>query len=264
MTDRFTGRRVLIVGDLMTDVDIHGTCTRFAAEAAGCPVIREDRRESRPGGAGAVAEMVLGLGAIPDLATGPETSIRTRFLVGGRQLWRHDIDAQPPAPDESARLCATVEAAVRRVEVVLISDYGRGVCSPAVVQTAIRGGLARHLPVIVDPPRGQDWSPYRGATLIKCNRPEWEADGRIGVAGGVIVTDGPRGMTHFRRGLEAAHYPAEPAPVVDVTGAGDMVLACLGVCAAAGVDWPAACKFANAMAALKVQRRGAVPVGHPR
>jgi D-beta-D-heptose 7-phosphate kinase/D-beta-D-heptose 1-phosphate adenosyltransferase len=60
--------------------------------------------------------------------------------------------------------------------------------------------------------------------------------------------------------LDGALIPARPRLAVDVTGCGDMVLAALGVCVAAGMDWQEACTVANAAAGLKVERRGAVPV----
>lgn len=248
--------RILVIGDLIRDVDVHGSCSRFAAESAGCPVFTEEWRTDRLGGAGAVAAMCEGLGASARLLAGDNASIKTRCFVDGRQLWRHDLDAPPLDATEVAELVDEFEAAVRvKPDMVLIADYGKGACHQAVVRTVIEAGI----PCLVDPARGVDWRTYRGATAIKCNASEWAAAGTPAHSTHVVRTDGPRGLTHFHRGT-SVDYRARPSRLVDVTGAGDMILAALGVCLARGMDWPAACRFANVAAGLKIERQGAVPV----
>lgn len=250
--------RILVIGDLIRDVDVHGSCSRFAAEAAGCPVFAEERRESRNGGAGAVALMAQGLGARVGIITGPNDSAKYRHFADGRQVWRHDIDAEPLTATEVAELADEVCQEIRNHDwsVLLIADYGKGVCQYAVVRAAIDGAAARHVPCLVDPARGVDWRTYRGATCIKCNALEWAAAGTLSHSEHVVRTDGARGLTHFHRG-ESIDYPARPSKLVDVTGAGDMVLAALGVGLARGLSWPAACRAANEAAGLKVERHGA-------
>ncbi|MDB5310668.1 MAG: hldE [Gemmataceae bacterium] len=267
--DQVPGRRVLVVGDMMRDVDIHGRCDRFAAEASGCPVFTEERREERPGGAGAVAAMVAALGATVDLVTGPP-SLKVRHFAGGRQVWRHDTDAGALTRAQLSEILAHLRAGLDDADVVLIADHGKGACTPGVLRTVIEGAADRGIQCLVDPAPGSTWEEYRAATLIKCNRAEWDgaydrhkresAGWWERLVYGVIVTDGPQGMTHYPRRAGAVDYPTRARPAVDVTGCGDLVLAVLGVCMASGAIWDEACDLANRAAGIKVGRHGATPV----
>ena len=259
--------RILVVGDLIRDVDVHGVCSRFAQESAGCPVFAETRREERAGGAGAVAVMATGLGATVGLIAGPNDSVKYRHFVDDRQVWRHDLDAPSLTAPEVASLADEVRDELTAVwDAVLIADYGKGACQHAVVRAAIDGATRSGITCLVDPAHGVDWRTYRGATAIKCNRPEWMAasashafDWWKELVPNVIVTDGDRGLHHFY-GTDCDSYPARAAKLVDVTGCGDMVLAGLGVCLSLGRTWPDACRFANVVASLKAERRGAIAV----
>ncbi len=269
LAERIARKKVLIVGDLISDIDVHGTTTRFAQEAEGCPVIAETRREIRRGGAGAVALMVREFGAEDCLVhAGTAPSIKTRYFVGGRQVWRHDQDAVAPSAWRVSANVHDVEKGIAHADVVLIADYGKmgGAAAYPIWRAAIDGANARGIPVIVDPAHGTDWRTYKGATAIKCNAVEWRAITPASVGfweeytANLIVTRGSNGMLHCPRGFYETEYPARPSNCIDVTGAGDMVLAALGVCLAAGLDWPDACRFANIAAGHKVERHGAVAV----
>lgn len=251
--------RVVVVGDAITDVDVHGRWRSFPAqEAASCPVFVEERRAQRPGGAGAVAAMVRGL-----LADTAEFSaglhVKRRYFVGGQQIFRVDDEASPAILN--ARLIAEE---IPYVDAVLIADYGKGVCTPAVLRAAIDGAKARDIPCIVDPARGADATRYAGATWIKCNAAEFAAlkARPEPLPPRVIVTLGADGIRPMRTDSEqyATTYPTRPRNVVDVTGAGDMVLAALGVAIAGGLSWAEACTIAVAASGCKVERQGAVPV----
>lgn len=255
--------RILVIGDLIKDVDIHGTCNRLAAESPCCPVFAETRREERPGGAGAVAVMCLGLDAAVHSITGPKVSVKTRFFVEGQQMWRQDSDALPLTAPEVAALADEVHAQFEQFwNIVLIADYGKGVCTYPVVREAIDRAARAGIPCLVDPAHGVDWRTYRKATCIKCNHFEY-SKGSTNWSKHVehcVVTHGDHGLYHFGNDYPDAHYPSRHSNMVDVTGAGDMVLASLGVCLARGLGWPLACRFAAIAAGLKVERRGAVAV----
>lgn len=269
--------KILVIGDLITDVDIHGTCSRFAQESPGCPVFVETRDEERMGGAGAVAMMCAGLNGSEvyenvKLIYGDDTSIKTRHFVDGRQVWRHDNDAKPLSAVQAAELTDDVCGSFdEKWDAVLIADYGKGACVYPAVRMAIEKAAYQNIPCLVDPAHGVDWRTYRGATAIKCNWPEWcKAGGDIsrGFDGRpfwcqhvpvVVSTRGELGMTyHTKHG--SSDYAARPSKLVDVTGAGDMTLAALGVCLARGMSWDQACRFAAIASGMKVERRGAVPV----
>ena len=127
--------------------------------------------------------------------------------------------------------------------------------------------------VIVDP-KSANLAIYRGATLLKPNRKEFaeatrsraDTDSNIAEAAqeimqladceAVLVTQSEHGMTLVARGAAAIHVPGHPVKVRDVSGAGDTVAAVLAVALAAGADWEAALRIANAAAAVAVSKSG--------
>lgn len=251
---------ILCVGDLCEDVDVHGHMDRYAAESPGCPVFHWDSTEVRYGGVGAVWRMVQALGSTTRNVCG-HSSIKTRFFVDGRQVWRYDRDSETSA-FMAADAMEMVKHHIRYADAVLIADYGKGLCTNEVLRAAIDGAAQRGIPCLVDPHRNPDWSRYKGATAIKCNQNEWEAaiDSPPSYEfANLVVTHGATGiMWHDER--ETEDFPSRQRNAIDPTGAGDMVLASLGVCIAGGMSWPKACQVANAAAGLKVERHGAVPV----
>jgi D-beta-D-heptose 7-phosphate kinase/D-beta-D-heptose 1-phosphate adenosyltransferase len=253
--------RVLVVGDRMVDRDHHGQEERYAQEAAGCPVFTVEHTTERRGGAGAVAEMAAALGAEVDLVAGERCAARTRYFAGGRQVWRRDDAPAPLSAAEWSELAEQVELAALSADVVLVADYGQGACTPAVLRAAIGAAADRRIPCLVDPARGRHWSHYRGATCVKCNWHEFDGGDVGALENGteLIVTAGDRGLRWLGQG-GAREFRARPRNVVDVTGAGDMVLAALGVGIGSGLSWPEACTFAVAASGCKVERHGAAPV----
>jgi D-beta-D-heptose 7-phosphate kinase/D-beta-D-heptose 1-phosphate adenosyltransferase len=268
LTEMIAGKRILVIGDKIHDVDLHGRYTRFAAESPSCPVFTQDLRFSRPGGAAAVADMVHGLGALVSLITPRDASTKRRYFVDGRQVYRADDDLTAIEPAEEASLVARIAEDLPRADAVLIADYGKGACTWDVVRSAINGSACRSnlsaIPCIIDPHRTANWAYVKGATAIKCNAAEYrESVSNIAwskLVENLIVTDGANGLRHHIPLKESQHYPARYVTEVDVTGAGDMVLAALGVFLAAGCGWRMACELAVIAAALKVERHGAVAV----
>jgi D-beta-D-heptose 7-phosphate kinase/D-beta-D-heptose 1-phosphate adenosyltransferase len=187
-------------------------------------------------------------------ATQARTSVKTRFVEQSRlqQLLRQDDDACGEIVDDWSKY-----PDVSSYQAVLIADYGKGYVTRRLLDALI-GKVA---PVIVDPYRHAAWTWYHGVQAIKCNDAEAEGK-RWSSAGGadVIVTHGAKGMSYCTGGSILKEFPARPRRIIDVCGAGDMVLAALGVCIAGGLSWPDACEVANAAAGLKVERFGAIPV----
>lgn len=250
--------KILVVGDYIVDRDVHCEPVRFAQEAAHCPVWKEVHTVKRPGGAGAVDAMVSGLGAeswlVPEWSS-VSAAKKTRYFINGVQQQRIDADAKPLDIGEDAEIVRSIVNEIKDADCVLIADYGKGTCTDAVLRAAIDGAAKRGIPCIADPHQGP-WERFAGVTAIKCNQHQqrqWEESN-------VIVTQAEQGIIFYQPHELMQLFKWRKRDATCVVGAGDMVLATLGVCIAGGLSWPDACKIANAAAGLKVERRGAVPV----
>jgi D-beta-D-heptose 7-phosphate kinase/D-beta-D-heptose 1-phosphate adenosyltransferase len=279
--------RILVLGDLILDRYRFGAAERLSPESP-APVFRLSRTVDCLGGAGAVAVMAAALGARVRLLgvagedraadrtnalldqqrdisnrlvdeRGRPTTVKERWIAGGRQLLRTDRESRDPIGNAAVELLSR-EVKSAEYGALLIADYGKGVCTHALVKRALVDARHKNAIAIVDPARGTDWRRYSGATAIKANESEWNEqpvrpkDWRV-----LVRTLGSRGMDLWREGAPT-RFPAKQRRVVDVCGAGDMTLAALGVCVAGGLDWAEACRVANAAAGLKVERFGASPV----
>lgn len=285
--------RILVIGDAILDRYVFGHYGKPNPERPGQRVFVAEREECRLGGAAHVASQCAALGAAVELAYGikpddgdrygnlimsmldrtgirewqhywrsDETTVKTRFVVEGEVVHRTDRDASSIdlAPDSGASIKAWCHCwKFQEPDLILIADYGKGVCTPELLQAVIDEATARNTPVLVDPARGVDWKRYRGATLIKCNHAEW----REAVATQrdadwlphLIVTRDRQGMT-VNTGGESHLLPAATNKAVDVTGAGDVVLAVLGVEMARGQSVLEAAKIANVAAGLSCEHVG--------
>jgi D-beta-D-heptose 7-phosphate kinase/D-beta-D-heptose 1-phosphate adenosyltransferase len=169
---------------------------------------------------------------------------------------------------------------LRSYQALLISDYNKGVCTPRVVRTLIQAAREAGIPAIVDPARGVDYGIYRGATTMTPNRLEAELATGIKIAKEpdafaagellcrrlqldmAIVTLDRDGMALvWPRSAQAETqagqiFPTRARAVYDITGAGDMVLAMIGVAFAGGASPAAAIELANVAAGLEVERIG--------
>ncbi len=291
--------QVLIVGDAMLDRYWYGDVERISPEApVPVAVIRESKE--LPGGAANVAMNVSALGAHGDLLsiTGDDreadalerllraptvnvgcllcrdklinTIVKLRVISRHQQLLRIDFES-PPSKDARVTLLDTFLKQLPRYRAVIISDYGKGGLGH--IREMIEAARAKGLPVVVDP-KGEDYSAYRGATLITPNRKEFElVAGRfrdnleleqkaVAMAEaldlqGVLVTRGEDGMSLIRRSAKPLHIPARAREVFDVTGAGDTVIAAIGCAYAAGGELEDAVQLANMAAGIVVGKLGA-------
>lgn len=306
LLERFPDQAVLIVGDVMLDRYWWGTVTRTSPEAP-VPVVRKRRCTDAAGGAANVATNVAGLGgrallvglvgddesgrdlrrALAAAGIGPDhlivtgdrpTTVKTRIIAHDQHVVRVDEeDTSPATQAESRAILETVLDLLQSVQVLVLSDYAKGVLSPQVLREVIPAGRARSIPTLVDPKR-HDYSCYDGATLLVPNRLEAtiaaglqpddrdvvDPAGRIlleglGV-GAVLITQGEAGMTLFERGRSPLRLPARARGVYDVTGAGDSVMAALSLALAAGANLAAAGELANLAGGLAVEQVGTTVV----
>jgi rfaE bifunctional protein kinase chain/domain len=206
----------------------------------------------------------------PDLAT----TIKLRVIGRQQQLLRIDFETEPGHEVLQSKL-ADYEARLKDVDLVILSDYGKGGLKH--IERMIAVARAAGKPVLVDP-KGDDYSRYRGATLLTPNRSEFrEVAGRwkseedlteraqklraeLGLDA-LLVTRSEEGMTLYRKG-ERLHVPAVAREVYDVSGAGDTVIAILGVMLAAGAGFAEAIGLANKAAGIVVGKLGTAVV-HP-
>jgi D-beta-D-heptose 7-phosphate kinase/D-beta-D-heptose 1-phosphate adenosyltransferase len=301
----FGNARVLVLGDVMLDRYVSGNASRLSPEAP-IPVLRPNARRATLGGAANVALNVatLGgrvalLGVVGDDADGVElmrllacsgvvqhlvvapdrpTTVKTRFLVGNHQLLR--LDEESTAPIDAAAAARVLQhfvATLATSDVVVLSDYAKGVLSDAVLRSVLAQARASGRTVIADPKRGE-FTAYRGATVLTPNEHEVRQATRIEAADdaeadragrralddtgceAVLVTRSAKGLTLVRRDAPAMHLPTRAREVADVSGAGDTLVAALAVALGAGATLPEAAMLANVTAGISVGKPGTATV----
>jgi len=293
--------RLLVVGDVMLDRYWFGDVGRISPEAP-VPIVRIDRIEERPGGAANVARNAAALGAKVRLLSVVgtdeagtrlkrllakdsveailyrdhtiDTTIKLRVIGRQQQLLRVDFETTPSHEVLASKL-KDFGRMLRSTDAVILSDYGKGGLAhiARMIEMARRAGK----PVLVDP-KGEDYSRYRGATMITPNRAElrqvvggWSSEAELTRKvqalrrklrlGALLVTRSEDGMTLYQaRGR--VHVPAQAREVYDVSGAGDTVIATLGAMLAGGAALEEAVRVANRAAGIVVGKFGTAVV-HP-
>ena len=299
----FEQARVLVVGDVMLDRYWHGATSRISPEAP-VPVVHVGQSEERAGGAANVALNIAALGVQTRLlgVTGDDeaaasleallngagidsqfqkivdtpTVTKLRVISRHQQLIRLDFEDGFDAIDTDA-LQAQYQQDLDHCDVVVLSDYGKGTL--VAIEQLIATARAAGKPVLIDP-KVQDFSRYKGATLITPNMAEFEL-----VAGhcadeqalidksnallaqhdleALLVTRGEHGMTLLRRDEPEFHLPTQAREVFDVTGAGDTVISVLAAALAAGEELRSATALANLAAGIVVGKLGTASVSVP-
>ncbi len=302
LLDLWRGARILCVGDLMLDRFVYGAVERISPEAP-IPILRIQRESLMLGGAGNVVRNIAALdanaifvSAIGDdesgrrvsgllaaeanaaphllIERGRTTTEKTRFIAEGHQLLRADLETTSPISDDVARdLLAVCTAQLAKAALLVLSDYGKGVLIPELVEQLIAAAQRAGKPVVVDP-KGRDYRRYRGATVITPNRNELHnATGMpvgdnaqivaaarcliesCGVAN-VLVTRSEDGMTLVSGDGRVEHIAAAAREVFDVSGAGDTVIAVLACALSTGASLAAAATLANVAAGVVVAKAG--------
>jgi D-beta-D-heptose 7-phosphate kinase/D-beta-D-heptose 1-phosphate adenosyltransferase len=202
------------------------------------------------------------------------TSRKTRVVASNQQIVRIDRESRDSLSGEiEQKVCSWITANAASFDVILLSDYLKGVLTPRVVETAVAAAISAAVPLLVDP-KGADFARYRGATILTPNRKEAETASGISIRDTeslmraaalimekadlehLLVTRSEEGMSLFSRGGEAVHIPTVAREVFDVSGAGDTVLASLAVGVAAGLDMAEAARLANIAAGIAVGKLG--------
>ena len=298
----FGAIRVLCVGDVMLDRYVYGDMERISPEAP-VPVLRLTQTREMAGGVGNVASNILSLGgravliglvgrdaagaglrrilvgqggvldALVESEVRP-TICKTRYIAARQQVVRADEESRLPLQcDEARALMAAVDRHIGQVQVLLLSDYGKGVCAPDLVAHAIAQAHRHRIPVFVDP-KSNDFSRYRGADCITPNARELSAAAGLPVedeaqveaaarvvmtqaeAGAILATRSDKGMILVERDRPALSVPARAREVFDVSGAGDTVIAAMALARGAGQPLAQAMRIANAAAGVVVGKLG--------
>jgi len=296
----FSPARLVVAGDVMLDRYWHGATTRISPEAPVPVVkVENDEYRAGGAGNVALNAVSLGatvnlIGLVGQdeaarfltekltaggvqccLVDVPEhpTITKLRVISRHQQLIRLDFEndfVSSKTSNIENRFASLLDAA----DAVVFSDYGKGTL--AQVATLIGVARARGLPVVVDP-KGTNFFRYRNASVITPNMGEFEAvvgpcpdEATVRERGealrehlsleALLITRSERGMTLLQKGRPPLDLPAHARDVFDVTGAGDTVVATLGVCLARGLDLPQATRLANAAAGIVVGKLGTVTV----
>jgi D-beta-D-heptose 7-phosphate kinase/D-beta-D-heptose 1-phosphate adenosyltransferase len=292
----------------MLDEFVYGEVSRISPEAP-APVIAVQRSETNIGGAGNVARNIASLGArcifvgligeddagkmlktalvrehqiesvlVSDPAR--PTTRKVRFVSEhfSTHMLRADWEkASPASADIEQKLIDAILPLLPRADIVLLSDYAKGVLTARVIRNVIDAARKLGKRVIVDP-KSANFAIYRGATLLTPNRKEFAeatrsragTEAEIAVAAqdamqladceAMLVTLSEHGMILMPRDGAVIHVPGHPVKVRDVSGAGDTAAAAVAVALAAGADWETALRVANAAAAVAVGKKGTAVV----
>jgi D-beta-D-heptose 7-phosphate kinase/D-beta-D-heptose 1-phosphate adenosyltransferase len=300
------GRRVACVGDLMVDRFVYGEVSRVSPEAP-VPVLARSRELMMLGAAGNVARNVAALGGEVSLvgliggdSEGKEalrlvegepgvegylvtdaerpTTLKTRFVSGGQQLLRVDLETSRPVTGEvEQRLIRTIRDAAKDAGAILLSDYGKGVVTEAVI-AACREAAAESGGKLVVDSKARSFARYGAVDMIKPNAAELahatdlptETDEQVEVAlaralelweaRAILVTRASKGISLAVRGAGVRHFPTVSREVFDSSGAGDTTLAALGLALAAEVPIEEAIAFAQLASGVAVGKVGTATV----
>ncbi|MCK6439040.1 MAG: D-glycero-beta-D-manno-heptose-7-phosphate kinase [Planctomycetes bacterium] len=298
--------RILVVGDLILDHYVRGSVSRISPEAP-IPVVAVGGEEYKLGGAANVAANIISMGGKAELigvtgndqagtamarlarecsgltlktvrSAGRPTTVKTRLVAQHQQMMRVDYEKSGGFPRKVYQeLLALCRKALTRADLVIVSDYGKGVLDDGFTRALIAAVRNARVPVIVDP-KGRDYSKYRGATSVTPNRGEAEAatgiacndDAHIKRCANALlrncaldfalITLSADGVALLTKGGKLFRIPAVARSVYDVTGAGDTFIATLGVFLAQGTDAETAAQLANTAAGIKCGRFGAAAI----
>lgn len=290
---QFENLKILLVGDVMLDRYIYGDVNRVSPEAP-VPVLHAGGTTSTPGAAANCARNVTSLGAkvtlvsvVGDDENGRtildkiaqdhlirpyifsdfcrKSTVKTRYLCNNHQMLRVDYEDHTPIRDSMLkRLISVVKSEIEKHDIVILSDYDKGVLTPFVLAEII-GEARRQKKMIIVDPKKTDWRVYAGATVVTPNLHEWfiasgvEYDPKAvaeklmecGIEN-VIVTRSKAGMTLVERSGIYTDIPAVTQHIIDVTGAGDTAVAVLSLGMASGETLIESARLANKAAGIVV------------
>ncbi|MFA6434088.1 MAG: D-glycero-beta-D-manno-heptose-7-phosphate kinase [Elusimicrobiales bacterium] len=308
----FSSKRVAVLGDVMLDRYIRGTVRRMSPEAP-VPIVKVREERIVAGGSGNVAANLAALGAIPALisitgndgaarelsgileAEGVETGSlisdpsiftieKTRVVAEHQQVVRFDREPELKlTPSMQRSVLNALDLQLKAgAGALILSDYGKGLLTPAVIGAAVKLAGGRGVPVFVDP-KTEHFARYKKVTCLTPNTMEaWQGmrliqkDGQDAVEDlgrkivrtlgcrSLLITQGEHGMTLFNNAggrMKVLHIPTKAREVYDVTGAGDTVISTLALATAAGAALEDAALISNFAAGIVVGKLGTASVG---
>jgi len=293
---------VLVIGDLMVDHYIWGSATRLSPEAP-VPIVNVKKESTTLGGAGNVVQNLVALGANVSVAgvigndapgkqlieimesegvktnaiisdSSRSTTVKTRVLVGSHQLVRVDREVTDAISiDLEEKLIAALNENIDAADIVLLSDYNKGLFAAGLTQKIIKIAELHQKRVVIDP-KGLNYEKYKGAFIIKPNRKELAEAAKTEKISNLselenaaktifrqtgtdylIVTLSEEGMAIITE-QSSKLLPVKATEVFDVTGAGDTVIAVIAYFTALGLPVEEACELANHAAAIVVRHVG--------
>jgi len=295
---------ILVVGDLMIDHYLWGSCERISPEAP-VQVVDIAKETTVLGGAGNVINNLKALGADVSVAgvigdddngrelvtmldtidvnsdnliiqNGRKTSKKSRIIAVSQQILRYDKESKENITEESvSKIIEALKSTIKEYDMVILSDYGKGVLTPELCQEVIALAKANSIKVLVDP-KGSDFSKYRGAYLLTPNKKEAQLATGIEIKdeqslkeallklksecdlGISLITLSEDGIATYDG--EVKVFPTVAKEVFDVTGAGDTVIASIAFALSAGKNIEETAAFANLAAGVVVGKIGSATV----
>ena len=298
----FSDIKVLVIGDIMIDQYWWGDVDRISPEAP-VPVVHINKKNFVAGGAANVAANVASLGAKPILigivgedsegknlldvlnsqdinvdnlliSKNRPTTVKTRIIANNQHVVRIDQEKSKAInKNQENEIFINFEKQIDKVDIVLLSDYAKGVFSEEMCVRLITKAKKRNKLIIVDP-KGKNYQKYKGSTVLTPNQKEsleavnleFEGEESIEIAGNkmqneldlecLIITRGKDGMSLFQKDEKTTNLNASARKIFDVTGAGDTVIATLATAIGAGYDFQTAAKLANTAGGKVVEQVG--------
>ncbi|HEV3270382.1 MAG TPA: bifunctional ADP-heptose synthase [Candidatus Rhabdochlamydia sp.] len=304
MLSQFDPVHVLVIGDFLLDIYTTGKIKRMSPEAP-VPILHVEKEENRPGGAGNVVLNLISLGAqvtamgrigydfagewlcgfletegvnVQALLSqkGYKTPVKNRLIADSQQILRFDHEEVTPLlQDLEKKLIQQLPALLKTIQIVAISDYGKGFLSSALLKAVIELAKKHAIPIVVDP-KGEDFSKYNGATVLKPNLSEAIAAAKLlktssldqvakvifsqCCAEMLLITRSEEGMSLFTQSGYACDFSVPSKEVKDVTGAGDTVLAMISIALANQMDINHAIQLSNIAAGIAIEKLGCARV----
>jgi len=292
---------ILVIGDLMIDHYLWGDTNRISPEAP-VQVVDIQKETTVLGGAGNVVNNLVSLGAdvmVISVVGEDEVSIeltkmleeinvrhylicdenrkttkKSRIIASAQQIIRYDKESKEDITEESEALITMgLLKIISQFDVILISDYGKGVITDSLMGKINFCASGNDVKVLVDP-KGDDYTKYIGSYLLTPNKKEAELATKIDIVDDAslkvalkklhntaclqvpMITLSEDGIAILDENNDVVKKPTVAREVFDVTGAGDTVLASLGYCLANGEDISDALEFANLAAGVVVGKIG--------
>lgn len=209
---------------------------------------------------------------------GRPTTRKTRIIAAHQHVLRIDRETKKEISGKTLqKIAGFIRKKIPETDVVIVSDYGKGLITKSLMAVIVESAK-KHGKITMADPKGLDYSKYSGVTMITPNRKE------AALAAGVEITDnsslidagtkiinsfdiekllvtcGKDGMTLFEKNKKPYKIKAEARQVFDVSGAGDTVIAVMGLCLASGASFRDAASVANTAAGIVVGKVGTATV----